>query len=1470
MDKALKRIRNILNIVIWTVVGLYLTTVVLLHIPAIQDACGRQAARLLSEKLGTEVKVQRIDLGFLNRVIIDGLYVADRKGKPMLQASRVSVKLDFIALARRDISISSAQLFGLRANLYRENEQTKPNFQFVLDSLASKNTEGPSTTIRITSVVIRRGAIDYHRQDKPRSAAFSAHHMSLTDISAHLIFNQLTTDSVNIKLKNISFKERAGLHVKSLTAKLTANATKATLEDFRLELPGSALTLTHTSARYRLKDGKLFMPSIVYRGSITDSHITPADLAFALPQLKQYNTAVGMWADVSGTHADIHIKDMALKAKEGLDAMAHVHLSNLTKSMGWDIDLQKLKMQKAAIKKYLSDVHPQLAEPQEIVLTGRFSGSGQDINAQGRLQTDLGNIDFDAQRKAASYKGFVETTDLDLARLLHNKDLGNVSAKIQLKDFRQYPRHASFNIEAAIAKAEYRGYTYNHVALNGQGTLNAANQLNSFEGTASLNDPNGNLSLSGKVGRDKAQYTAQVEIEANHVNLSALNITQQWPGRMVSLQANAQLAGTTLNNATGQVNLQNINIRDKEQQYALENLELKAGYDAQNEHFVSLNSDFGNALVVGTFDYSAIVQNIENAIVDKLPSIQHLTPVTKRSTPKTNARLYAEMTKADWAEFFFNIPIALQQPVQLSGTINSETNLLNINLQAPDFTYNGKRYRDSYLQLLTPNDTLRLNIMANSIDEQNKRWTWNVQSAAADNHLLTTLAFDNHAAHPFKGTLNTETQFFKKENGEAAAHVNIHPSEIVVEDSIWTIEPADIIYSKKHLTVDHFAIHHDDQHIIVSGLATPHAQDVLVADFKDVDVSYILNLINFDAVQFDGRLSGQAHAAGIFGKPQAHANLLVSRFEFETGNMGVLDAAVTWNEQLKQIDIQAVANDRQRQTVIQGYVSPQKNYIDLDIEAKNTRLQFLEGFCSSFMQNVDAGARGNVRLYGDLGELNLTGQLVADGTIGITPLNTTYTLTRDTVTLKTNEIVFRNDTIYDRNGNTGILNGTLRHDHLSDLQYNLNIAVENLLAYDTHTFGTNTFYGTAYATGNCNITGRSGEVTIDIDATPQKGSLFVYNVAGQGTPDIQDFIRWTTRNDSTANDSIAYPPIVLPTEENLPEMPSDIRLNFLINCTPDATLKLIMDSQTGDYITLNGNGVLRANYYNKGSFDMFGNYVVDRGTYSLTIQNIIKKEFQFRPGSTIAFGGDPYNAALNLQAAYTVNGVSLADLNIGRSFSSNNIRVNCLMNITGTPNTPHVEFNLDMPTVNADAKRMIYSLINSEEEMNQQVLYLLAVGRFYAQRSNNAATDNPAQQSQASLAMQSILSGTLSQQINTVLSSVINNANWNFGANISTGTEGFNNAEYEGLLSGRLLNNRLLINGQFGYRDNPNATTSFIGDFDIRYLLYPNGNLAVKVYNQTNDRYFTRNTLTTQGIGLILKKDFTNLKDLFGRREKKP
>ena len=586
--------------------------------------------------------------------------------------------------------------------------------------------------------------------------------------------------------------------------------------------------------------------------------------------------------------------------------------------------------------------------------------------------------------------------------------------------------------------------------------------------------------------------------------------------------------------------------------------------------------------------------------------------------------------------------------------------------------------------------------------------------------------------------------------------------------------------------------------------------------------------------------------------------------------MGVLDAHALWNQEKEQIDIHAIANDGPDvKTLIDGYVSPVHNTIDLAIHADSTYIDFMHNFTKSFLSDVTGHANGDVRVAGTLDNINLTGKLLVDGEATVIPLNTTYRLERDTVVMIPDDILLNSIPIYDREGNQAFLSGGIHHQHLTNLSFDLAVNTEKLLGYDFKDFGDNIFYGTVYAAGNVTIHGQGNDVIIDCNVTPLKNTVFVYNASSPDAISSQEFIEWLTPASTTSSASTASYTSMASSSNNSPSRATDtnIYINFLINATPDATIRLLMDANANDYVTLNGDGTIRATFYNKGAFNMFGTYTVDQGTYDVTFQNIIKKNFTFNRGGTITFGGDPYQAALNLQASYPVSAVSLSDLNIGNSFSSNTIRVNCLMNISGMPASPQVDFDLEMPTVNTDEQQMVRSVINGQQEMNQQVIYLLAVGRFYTQGANNSNTQ---QGDPTSLAMQSILSGTLSMQINSLLNTFVKNENWNFGANISTGNEGWHNAEYEGIVNGRLLNNRLLFNGQFGYRDNATrANPSFIGDFDLQYLLFPNGNLALKVYNQTNDRYFTKSSLNTQGIGIIVKKDFNGLRDLFSSKKKK-
>ena len=1475
---AIKKLKHIISILVWALAGLYFAGIVLLHVPAVQTAIGSEIAGALAKKFGTKVRVGRVDLGFFNRFIVDDVLLWDQNGHQMLRASRMSVKFDYLSLAQGRFSVSSAQLFGLRARLYRKNALSPLNFQFVIDSLASKKPSQQSRLdLSIHSLIVRHGEIIYDQLDKTRKPVFDSYHLSVSGLSGHIVLNTLTNDSANVVVKNLRFREHSGFTLKKLTFRFQANRQNAKLSEVELRLPQTHLRIPDILASYRFEGKKLSLQSLHYQGNISDSQISLSDLSAYSRTLSRYSNPLKLNIAFQGSGTDVAVRRLLISSTKGdLSLSANFSISHLDAVPRWKIPAFDVYANIASLRKEFK-VIPSGDYPGFVKLTGAASGFGRDLHANCNLSSDVGTLRINFNKHDTLFGIKASTPGINLQSLLSNEKLGLVAGTVALNGTLKGCHPSKIDVTGLVSQFDYNSYNYRNIHLKVEADRMASLRTMLLKGESTIDDPNLRAQVSGTASLSPGGSKA-FSLQVRHINPSALHLSGKWPGQTFSFRADANLTGSRIENMNGTLNLTDfIQSQDGTPLYTLSGLHLTAA-NANGRHSLEMKSDFGFLSVNGIFDYRTLLQSVMGIILRKLPGLRAVAPSLARLGTTINSRnrfnIDADIHNTDFLRHIFHIPLTVTKPAVLKGNLDEKTHHIDLTLSLPDVDYNGKRYSNGALRIYTPNDSLLLSLRLRHMDGNTEGTAYSLKASAAENRLLSSLSFHSTGSeHPLHGSLVASTQFFRKPDGITAAELSFLPSAITVGDSIWEVQPSNVVYSKNDITVNNFEISHGDQHIIADGRATSNSKDSIFVDLKDIDVAYVLNLVDFHSVDFGGKASGRAFVAGVFHKPQAAASLRVNDFTFEGGRMGWLDAKVNWDQTGKQINIDATANDTigsglqahyGRRTDIVGYVSPGRNSIDLGFTLHNSRLEFVQSLCSSFMNRMDASARGNLRLSGSLSNMNLTGSAVADGVVGIEPLATTYTLHNASIRLVPDEIIFNSDTLRDEKGNKGLLTGSIHHKHLTNMSYDLKVHANNLLCYDQKTFGDNTFCGTVFATGDCTISGRSGEVDINVNVTPQRGSTFIYNTTTPGAVGSQDFISWTSRDSvrtAASTDSLSRPTL-------LDDIPTDIHINFVINCTPEATLKVITDGQTGDYIALEGDGTLRAAYFNKGAFNMFGNYVVDHGIYKLTIQHVIKKDFQFGQGGTIAFGGNPYEAALNLKAQYTVNGVSLADLNIGRSFSSSNTRVDCIMNITGTPATPKVEFSLDLPTVNSNAKQMIYSLINSEEEMNQQVLYLLAVGQFYSMGNNNQSLEGAARQSQTSLAMQSILSGTLSQQLNNVLSTVVNNTNWNFGANISTGNEGFYNAEYEGLLSGRMLNNRLVFNGQFGYRDNANATTSFIGDFDLRYLLLPNGNLAIKVYNQTNDRYFTRNSLTTQGIGLIMKKDFSGWRDLFGLKKK--
>ena len=572
-----------------------------------------------------------------------------------------------------------------------------------------------------------------------------------------------------------------------------------------------------------------------------------------------------------------------------------------------------------------------------------------------------------------------------------------------------------------------------------------------------------------------------------------------------------------------------------------------------------------------------------------------------------------------------------------------------------------------------------------------------------------------------------------------------------------------------------------------------------------------------------------------------------------------------WHHDIKGIYLDARIREADiARTHVHGFIYPIKptSSLDLQIEADGTNLKFIHYYMKDITPEFAGRAKGNVHFYGKFKALTMEGQVYGDASMKVDVLNTTF-FVKDSIYIEPGGLTFKSNRISDMYGNQGTMNGYLHYTHFKNLSYRFNFNVNNMLLMNTKESVDFPFYGTVYGTGNASIAGNAAEgVNIDVAMTTNRNTNFTYIKDNVTTATSNQFIHFVdkTPRRTVQNDILLSTYEIaqkdLEKEEQEQDIDTDIRLNLIIDATPDATMRIIMDPIAGDYISGRGTGNIRTEFYNKGDVKLFGNYRISQGIYKFSLQEVIRKDFIIKDGSTITFNGNPANANLDIQANYTVNSASLNDLISDASdfVNQTNVKVNCVMNLSGHLTSPTIKLDLELPNERDEIEALVRNYIPTDEQMNMQILYLLSIGKFYPSETFGTG--------QNSDMMSSVLSSTLSGQLNNALSQIIDNNNWNVGTNFSTGEKGWTDMEFEGMLSGQLLNNRLLINGNFGYRENPMANTNFVGDFQAEWLVTRSGEIRLKAYNETNDRYYTQTNLTTQGIGIIFQKDFEKWNEL--------
>ena len=1452
----------------------------MLNIPYIQHKMAIIATDELEKILHTELSIGRVDIGLMNRIIIDDVLLKDQSKREMLKVSRLSAKFEILPLFKGKITIRSVQLFGFNIHLNKKTPKDPINCKFVIDAFASKDTvkKESKLDLRINSVLIRRGTFNYDILSEPGSPGkFNAKHIQLSNIIANISLKALRKDTINLSIKRLSLNEKSGFELKKLSLKFAGNAKEAKIENIHIGLPNTNIQLTPVKISYESpKAIKDFVNGVFFSTRILPSSITLSDLSPFIPALANFRDKLDLGMRINGTINQLAISDLKINANNNFLFSGGVAFQDLTHIKDTYLvgDIQQLKLSRSGMDflvrnlvKNFSGTPDILKRLGNIAFKGEVSGYFNDLVTYGTFNTGLGTVKTDVKfssnkaKGSYNYSGAIKTNEFNLGKLLNNeKTFGKTSLNLEVKGLQINGLKPDISIKGLVSLLEYNGYNYKNIKLDG------LYKNGGFDGQVALNDENGNVSLNGKINLSQKLPTFNFHADIRDIRPNNLHLTNKYKDAKFSLTVDANFTGHSIDDMIGEINVDSFTFVSPEKNYFMDNLNIAAKRTGGVKS-LEINSKFLTATVKGNYSYQTIPVSIMKTVERYIPSL--LTVNKKYKEPHNDFNFDVQIYNTDILSNVFNIPLNIYKHSSIKGYINDNERKLKIDGYFPGIQYNDLFFESGIILCETTDNLFKCNFRGNK-RMKNSTVNLSLEAFAQNDKVHTSINWGNNAVQTYSGKFSTITSFFKTagERPLLQAKIDVEPTEVILNDTVWNIHPSHIEVDSGRVYVDNFLFKHKDQFLRINGKATANANDTLKVELKDIGIGYIFDIVNLKSVDLNGKATGMAYASQIMKSPVMNANLFVKDFSFNKGVVGDLNVHGEWDKDEEGVYLEGKINESNiSETNVKGYISPKKKGLDLHFDARNTNIAFLQPYLQSIATDIKGRASGNVRLFGLFKALTLEGSALADASFKINVLNTKFAI-KDSVRITPNEFTLNNVKLRDMEGHTGMVSGYVRHEHFKDMNYHLQMDANNMLVYDTKESPDMPFYGKVYGTGNVLLTGNNTGLNIDAAISTNRNTSFVYMMANTTSAVSNQFVTFVdkTPKRKIEEDTTAVKDYFLQNIEKEAEASQmDIHLNMLVDATPEGTMKIIVDPISNDYMIGKGTGSIRLEYYNKGGVKMFGSYTVDHGTYKFSLKELIRKDFSINSGSSINFNGDPLNANLDIKAAYTVNAASLSDLGseVPDDLKKSNVKVNCTMDITGNLLHPAIKLGIALPNESEEKQRIVQNVISTEDQINMQTLYLLGVGKFY--------TPNYATASQNSNAMTSVLSSTISGQLNNMLSQVINSSNWNIGLNGNTGTNGWTDMEFEGMLSGQLLNNRLLINGNFGYRENPTVTSNFVGNFDLEYLLTRSGEIRMKAYNQSNDRYYTRTTLNTQGLGIMYKKDFDTWNDLlpWNRKKKK-
>ncbi len=1423
------------------------------------------------------MSVGQIRLRPFRSIQLRELYAGDLQGDTLLYVDHLSAGFRLLPLLKGRLTIRSVDLDDFTVNLRRADVGAPLNLQFLIDAFASSDTTKTSggLVVEIDDIRLARGRFSYEVLSvAPRDSIFNPGCIRIRDLEAHIRLPSIDMKRLDIAIERLSFRERSGLTLENFSFAVTSDREVVTLSDLELSLPRSLLKIPHATIDYTGMPLSRLVDSAQYTLSLDVPRFRLSDIkAFAFV-LSKFPDEISLRSRLSGRFPLAKIDSMQLAYGDNLqlnfrasladymrwyDAPLELHIplleikpaavaeiGTLTKDGVLPVDTRGVRL-KADIIGTLPDLRLHLSGLS--APSGKFSldGSGGWVFRTGETRFDLS----------------LSADDFDLKTLLKENPLfGTATLRLKAAGHMNGNGEVDVRADLNVDKFDFRQYAYRDV------TVMASYVGHKADLRLISRDPYAPVTIKADVDLSRTP-SARLYLKTAHLMPDKLNLTPKYKDADLFAVLNADIRGFDLENMSANLSLDSVHFTTSKGTAALDPVRLTYEATSDRRKTLHLRSTVMNVDATGQFSLKTVPQSFQNTLAAYFPEFVE----SKKKSKSADDRLTvsASMRNAERWAYLLGLPFAIIDTAKLKVEYSALQNHMALEADFP------KTRLDSIILYRS-----RLSLRVDTADRTLHLDAGTVRFGAADTmHLglnLRTMTDSLHLGAKFDvfmpgvrlgGELALEAAFAKAE-GRKFPNLSVYlfPAILRLNSQDLHVNGAHFQMKGDDFAVDDFEIAlSDTEYLKAAGRVSRNEADTLHVRLAGIRIETLTAALQ-SGINLKGEINGEIAANRLFTSPRILTEgLSVKDIHLNDQLIGTLWLNSAWSKDVKGLLVNAeLTREGARSSTIGGSIFPQRDSLALNAHIDDVELKWLNPFVGDFLFGLGGVAGVRIRADGKLRAPALSGVFtLKDANVGVKLLNTQYRIS-DSIQIRPDRFVMNNFRIVDENRKQAAINGEVQHSAFSNFRPSLAMKFADFLLLNNPKQTDGLFYGTLRADGSVDVSGSDKDLLLKVAVkNGADAKIFVNLPEGKAEEarqyKIVTFVGRDTLRVTSGNMSETA------TAETM-KMP--VKLQLAVEVTPEFQLGAIYNPKTKDAATVKGAGKIDFAYdMNNSKMNLLGEYKVSEGTCNVSLKNIATRTFIIQPGGTITFKGDPSAAEFDVTAVYKLR----ADiLTLDPSFAADNLprtRVNteCRIRVSGSIDKMTVAYSVVFPDEDEGVQRKADALMATDDIRLREIAYLLVAGVFYpvAETGSTKPTGS---------IWTSLASSAITTSLNSLLEGVLSD-NWTIGTELrSDDTDDNSNLEVGVNISTSLFNNRLIFSSNIGYKNSTtnadaasDANTNFTGDFDVRYKLTKTGNLVIKMYNVTNDQYYEQ-ARTTQGVGLMYRRESKRFRDLFKRTNK--